>query len=174
MNFGELINLTYNYIDETDEDEQIEVIVKGAINEAYSILSSRDARLNRAYIPIINGIATLPEDNIGIVKCTPELDDSDLIIDNNIVTSKTGTLELLYKYVRETLVDYNEEPDIHILLQYAMVNYACYKYFLYRKKTEVAQSFNTQYENYIYKFEKESKDNSNAKIDTIKFVNMME
>lgn len=174
MNFGELIKLTYNYIDETDEDEQIEIIVKGAINEAYSILSSKDARLNRAYIPIINGVATLPEDNIGIVNCTPELESSDLIIDNNIITSKTGTLELLYKYVRETLVDDNDEPDIHLLLQYAMVNYACYKYFLYRKKVEVAQSFNNQYEGYVFKFEQESKDNSNVKVDKIKFIDMME
>lgn len=174
MNFGELIKLTYNYIDETDEDEQIEIIVKGAINEAYSILSSKDARLNRAYIPIINGVATLPEDNIGIVNCTPALESSDLIIDNNIITSKTGTLELLYKYVRETLVDDNDEPDIHLLLQYAMVNYACYKYFLYRKKVEVAQSFNNQYEGYVFKFEQESKDNSNVKVDKIKFIDMME
>ena len=35
MNFKQLLDLTYNMIDEVDEDEQIEIIVKGAINEAY-------------------------------------------------------------------------------------------------------------------------------------------
>lgn len=172
MTFNDLLQLTYNYIDETDQDEQVEIIVKGAINESYMILSSKDIRLNRAYIPIINGIATLPEDNIGIVKCEPELEESDLILDNLIVTDKEGTLELLYKYSREALVDLEDEPDIHLLLQYAMVNYACYKYFLYRKKVEVAQYFNTTYENYVYKFEKENKDNSYVKIDSIRFVDM--
>ena len=35
MNFRELIDLTNNTIDETDQDDQIDSIVKNALNKAY-------------------------------------------------------------------------------------------------------------------------------------------
>ena len=60
MNFRELIDLTNNTIDETDQDDQIDVIVKNAINKAYLDLSNIDLRVTRAYVPVINGVATLP------------------------------------------------------------------------------------------------------------------
>lgn len=169
MKFIDLLNLTYNEIDEIDEDEQIEIIVKGGINEAYSILCQKDIRLNRAYIPIINGVATLPEDFISVIKCTPEL-TNERIIGNSIITDKEGTYELLYSYVREQLENDNDEPDLHLTLQYALIQYACYKYFLHRKKINVADSFYKNYEMYIYKFETEK--NGSYRAETITFVDM--
>ena len=33
MNYKQLVDLAYNIIDETDYDEQVEIIIKEAINE---------------------------------------------------------------------------------------------------------------------------------------------
>ena len=51
MNFKEIIDLAYNMIDETDYDEQVEIIVKEAINEAYQDLAKIDMRLSIGYFP---------------------------------------------------------------------------------------------------------------------------
>ena len=48
MNFRTLKEKTYNRIDETDYDEQIENIVEGAINQAYMELCKIDKRISRA------------------------------------------------------------------------------------------------------------------------------
>lgn len=141
MNFKELVDLTNNTIDETDFDEQIEAIVRGAINKAYLDLSNIDFRLTRAYVPIVNGVATIPNNCTRIVETVPKLDDKDKIIGNSIITKKQGVIEILYAYTREPMVEDTDEPDLNTTLQYALVTYGCYKYFEHRKKTDVANTF---------------------------------
>lgn len=152
MTFKELIDLANNIIDETDYDEQIDTIVKHSINKAYLDLSNYDLRLTRAYVPIINGVATLPTNCTKIVSTTPSLSSTDKIIGSSIVTNKTGVIEVLYAYTREALVNDEDEPDLNTTLQYALVTYACYKYFEHRKKTEVADSFLNNYNQEINAF----------------------
>ena len=79
MNFSTIKEKVYNRIDETDYDEQIENIVEGAINQAYMELCKIDKRISRAYIPVINGVATLPENTLEIIKVIPELGKEDKI-----------------------------------------------------------------------------------------------
>lgn len=177
MNFKEIVDLALNSIDETDYDEQVEIIVKNAINKAYADLCLKDKRLTRAFIPIINGIATLPEDFLELQKCTPELTYEDNKIGNNIITNKTGVLEIIYCYVRDALVEDDDEPDLHINLQHALATWACYKYFEYRKKVEVANSFLNNYNIEVFNFENLVNNGSglgNGSISVIKFIDMME
>ena len=145
MNFKEIIDLTYNMIDETDYDEQVEIIVKEAINEAYQDLAKIDMRLSIGYFPIIRKMATLPNECIKIVESTPAISGTDKVVGNTIVTSKTGVFEVMYATARENLVNDNDEPDLHISAHHNLANFACYKYWLHRKKVEVAEAFLNKY-----------------------------
>lgn len=156
MNFKQLKEICFNTIDEIDEDNQIDIIVSNALNESYAVLSRKDKRLARAFIPIINGIATLPMNCLDIIKTTPELNGADQIIGTSILTKHTGVLETLYNYKRDRLVNDEDEPDLHENLQDAMVAYACYRYWQHRKKVEVAQLFFRNYSEIVYSFEPEN------------------
>lgn len=145
MTFAELINITKNLIDETDVDEQIDIIVKSAINEGYRNLCTVDKRVTTAYVPIINGVATLPEDYITTIKITPKLSGIDMYAGNTIITDKSGVFTLVYAYSREDLVANTDEPDLSRTLIPALYNYAAYKYWLHRKKSEIAQRFYEAY-----------------------------
>lgn len=167
MKFIEIKELAYNLIDETDLDPQVEIIVSNSINEAYLDLCKKDVRLSRAYVPVINGIATLPEDLIKIESCVPELTGTDRIVGKNIITEKQGVLEILYSALREPLISDEEEPDLDLTLQYALANFACYKYFLYRKKIDVASGFLNSFESYVFKYEQA---NSPNEVGYIRFI----
>lgn len=158
MLFKDIIELTYNIIDEVDYDEQVEIIVKEAINEAYFDMAKIDMRLSTGYIPIIRKVATLPTDCIKIINTIPAMGDGDKVIGNAIITDKTGTFEILYATPREALENDNDEPDLHNTLQYNLANFACYKYWLHRKKIDVANSFLQKYMMELNKFEDVMKD----------------
>ena len=145
MNFKEIIDLAYNMIDETDYDEQVEIIVKEAINEAYQDLAKIDMRLSIGYFPIIRKMATLPNECIKIVETTPAISGTDKVVGNTIVTSKTGVFEVMYATARENLVNDNDEPDLHVSAHHNLANFACYKYWLHRKKIDVAEAFLQKY-----------------------------
>ena len=155
MNFRELIDLTNNTIDETDFDEQIEAIVKNAINKAYVDLSNVDLRVTRAYVPIINGVATIPTNCCKVISSNPKLDEKDRIDGYSIITEKEGVLELLYAYTREPMIEDTDEPDLNTTLQYALTTYACYRYFEHRKKTDVANSFLNNYMQEVQSFNRD-------------------
>lgn len=152
MNFRELIDLANNTIDEIDYDEQIESIIKNAINKAYLDLSNVDLRVTKAYLPIVNGIATIPNNCYKIVKTTPKLDNNDKIVGNSIITNRSGVIEMLYSYTREPMLEDIDEPDLNTALQYALVSFACYKYFEHRKKIDVANSFLNNYMQEVQSF----------------------
>ena len=152
MTYEEIINGVYNNIDEVDYDEQIEIIVKNAINEAYIRLCAEDVRLAKAYVPIVNGVATLPSNLISIVSTAPELGAKDYVVGNSIITNSTGIIEVLYSYVRDRLVENTDEPDLHDTLQNALVSFAHYKYLLHRKKMNEAQMLLNEYNISIYTY----------------------
>ncbi|MGL4774531.1 MAG: hypothetical protein ACRC2K_13300 [Clostridium sp.] len=154
MKFIELLSRAYNLIDETDVDEQVEIIVKNAINEAYSILCNMDVRLTRAYIPIVNGIANMPINCLKIIKTKPLLDVKDEVVGRNIITEKSGVIEILFNTSREPLVNDNDEPDLAEQLQYALINYAAYKYFAHRKRDNISNLFFSNYTNTVMTFDR--------------------
>ena len=171
MNFGEILDLAYNLIDETDYDEQVEIIVKNAINEAYADLCRKDKRLTIGYVPIVRGMATLPEDIISIELCTPPLSGADRRVGNAIITDKTGVFEIMYSYTREPLVEDEDVPDLHQDLHRALAIFACYRYFMHRKKIEVAHMFLNNYDTEVFKYEL---NNTSNDIGVITFIDMSE
>lgn len=156
MTFDEIKQICFNTIDEVDEDEQIDIIVSNAINEAYAILSRKDKRLTRAFLPIIQGIVTLPSNCLDVIKITPILGSEDIVIGNSIMTDKTGILTVLYNYRRDRLVNPTDEPDLHDNLVDAAIAYACYRYWEHRKKIEVSQLFLSNYNQIVAEFSPEN------------------
>lgn len=152
MDLLEIKNKIKNMIDETDEDEQVNIIIKTGIDESYSKMCKVDKKLNRAYLPIINGICQMPEDFISLAETKPKLNPSDKLIGSQILTSKKGSLEVLYNYMREPLINDTQVPDIDLSLQNAMVNYVCYKYYQYRKKPQIAEMFLGSYNNTVQEY----------------------
>lgn len=169
MIYADILTSIYNNIDEIDLDEQVTIIVKNAVNEAYARLCAEDVRLTKAYVPIINGIATMPTNLISIVKLTPELTRLDYVRGNSIVTDNTGTYELLYSYVREALSLDTDEPDLHDVLVNGLVSFAHYKYFLHRKKADMAQLMLNEYNSCVYTFRDlvKSRDRDITGVETI-------
>lgn len=141
MTLKEIMDIVKNLIDETDVDPQIDVIVKSSINEAYRNLCSVDKRVTTAYIPVVNGVATLPENYISTVKLSPKLSDGDMYVGNTIVTDKTGTFTLVYTYTRNELTRDTDEPDLHPSLVSALWNWAAYKYWMHRKRSGIPDYF---------------------------------
>lgn len=153
MTFDELKQICFNTIDEIDEDEQIDIIVSNALNESYALLSRKDKRLTRAFLPIIQGVATLPTNCLDVIKVKPVLTGDDYVVGNSIVTTKTGVLEVLFNYRRDRLVNTTDEPDLHENLQDAMIAYACYRYWEHRKKVEVSQLYLNNYAQIVGEYE---------------------
>lgn len=159
MNYGEIFQLVKNIIDETDTDEQVDSIVKSSINEAYTELCRVDSRLSTSYIPVINGIATLPDDLISIVKAEPEFENGERVVGNAILSPLEGkTYTIIYNYTREPLVSDTDEVDLDTGLHYALALYATSIYFGHRKRIETSEMFNQRYEakKFQWKQDKES------------------
>lgn len=152
MNFKELLDITRNLIDEIDVDEQVDVIIKSAINQAYQELGLMDSRVTSTVIPIINRLLTVPTDFVKIVTSTPSLEGSRKI-GNSFLTDKTGTVTMVYEYSREMLVNDTDEIDLAQELLYPLALYGASKYFAYRKKVEVANHFIESYNNAKFDFE---------------------
>ena len=147
MIYKDMINVVKNIIDETDEDSQVDVIIKQGINEAYRDLAKVDKRVKIAYVNIINGIAQIPIDCESVIKITPELISTDKKMGNTIITTQTGTFTIIYSYYRDDLVNDNDEPDLVLELQDALITYACYTYYKYRKKPNEVSIYLSDYNN---------------------------
>lgn len=149
MTFKEIIDLTKNRIDTVEQgdfDEQIESIVTNAINHCYLFeLSKLEPDMNKAYLPSVNGLVSLPDDIDEIISIYPELEPGERRIGKNIVTDREETFELLYTMVNEPLINDNDEPNISKKYHYLLSTYACYSYFTYRKKTDIASMYLNEY-----------------------------
>ena len=144
--FGDIVTLTKNIINQTDPDEQIDIIVKTAINHAYmNELAKEDKRITKAFIPIINGVATLPDDIMSIERLEPALNPDDMKLGNAIITSLTGRFTLIYSYLREPLVNDGDELDMNTKYFYPLALYGAYAYYKHRKKSAEEQSFYASY-----------------------------
>lgn len=154
LTLADILNIVSKSLSIKEDDTSTRALIKNAANEAYMILCNVDKRISTAYIPIINGIATLPETSLGVVKCTPALSNSDRAYGNVIMTDKTGVLEILYFYARELLVEDEDELDLHITLQQALINYICFIVSNTNGEQSKADGFYNAYLRNISQFER--------------------
>jgi hypothetical protein len=145
--FKEIIDLTLKRVDEADAEADVLAVIKEAINHAYMFdLSKLDSRFNTAYIPVVNGIATLPDDIRDIKKITPNLLKTETRIGNAIFSDRSVTFNVVYSAVPEPMVDDTDTPDLSLALRYLLSTYACFSYYSYRKKANIADMFKAEYE----------------------------
>jgi hypothetical protein len=144
--FKDIIDLTLNRIDDTQPDSQVTSIIKEALNRSYRDLSRLDKRFSRALCPVVNGMAELPDDIGDIIRITPTLTGDESRI-GNAIFGKDGTMyEVIYSVVPEPLINDTDVPEINNALLYLMSTYACYEYYNYRRKTQIAQGYFQEYE----------------------------
>lgn len=149
----DIVSIVSKSLEIKPDDTNTITLVKNATNEAYMLLCKTDKRIARGYIPIVNGIATIPENSLGIMKCTPQLDITDRIYGNSIVTDKEGILEILYFYARDLLIEDEDEIDLHLTLQQGIINFVCYIVCLGRNELNQAESFYNAYMRNISQYE---------------------
>ena len=153
MTLIEVTNYIANAVGVKQDDTRNLALIKSYINESYLLLSKTDKRLTRAYMPIINGIATIPNNSIGILRTIPKLDKSDSTHGNSILTEKTGVIEAIYFYLREALIEDDEEFDLSEVLQKAIINYVCSMMFRKDGEIQQANSYYDMYSRNISEFE---------------------
>ena len=143
----ELVTAVKNIIDELDTDTQIDSIINSGIDFAYRYdLAKIDKRLSTSYLPVVNGMATLPSDMLSIESISPVLGTSDRIVGNAILTAQDTTFTLIYSLVRDVLSD-KDELDLNQGLINSVISYCCYMYYKYKKKLDVANQYIQEYEN---------------------------
>jgi hypothetical protein len=155
MKYKEIIDLTKNRVDEYDSsDTQVDTIVKNAINHSYMFdITVKEPRVTMTYVPVINGIATLPDDINKILSITPELSHKERRIGNVILSNYAGTYTIIYSTVPTPLVADEDVPQVSEKYHYSMSTYACYEYFISKKKTALAQQFYSTYQQELNKLD---------------------
>jgi hypothetical protein len=78
------------------------------------------------------------------------------LVGKNIITTLTGTFNVVYSSIRDEITD-STELDLDVPLQYLLILYCCIAFYESKKKTEVVDMYRREYENGIseYKVNKE-------------------
>lgn len=143
--FLELLTFTKNRVNFIDEDEQVDMILKEALNYAYTTISKQFKTIQTAYLPIIEGVAVLPEDCLEVISIDPALTGSDKIKGANIMTQHEGTLAVSYVGTIDPLQKDTDVLDIPQQYIYPISTYACSVYYGFKKKLDLADFHFSQY-----------------------------
>lgn len=143
--FGQLLEFTKNRVNFIDEDEQVDMILKEALNYAYSTISKQIKTLQTAYLPIIEGVAVLPEDCLEVISIEPALTGSDKIKGANILTTHEGTLTVSYVGIIDPLTKDTDILDIPTQYAYPISTYGCSIYYGFKKKMDLAEFYMANY-----------------------------
>lgn len=142
MTFNEIIKAIMNKCNVDDDDTQAIEVIKLGINEAYMEVAKYDELVTSSKIPIIMGKASVPDNILKFIDITPKLLVSDKIIGRTIITSlEDKMLTVTYSYIPDSLT---KDTDVLVTapkFNSAIINYACYSYYLFKKKEEVATMF---------------------------------
>ena len=145
MTFKEIVDLTKNRIDEVDEDEQIDIIVKNAINFAYSLLFVKVDNDIKTSSLTYSDVIKLPSDLYSIIRLasgTTELNEFDYDLKGNFIiirnSSLKSNLSISYSYYPAKLTADTDVINLKDIFCIALSIYASYVYYIYRKKTDVA------------------------------------
>lgn len=147
MTFLEAIELVKQRIDETDADEQIINIVKNGINKAYFEVKTKIIPDVDVYdIEVENGVADLPYNYYQMESMPFKLKAKERIIGNKIFLNSNGIFPISYITTPNLLEDDSDELTIPYSLAYACTTYACYAYYLHRKKDSLSSAYLSDYQ----------------------------
>jgi hypothetical protein len=146
MTFKDIIDLTKNKIDETEEDAQISSIIKNAINYAYLLIATKIDKTVKNVDKIYSKIISLPEDFSSLVTLIVdgyELEKVDYEVKGNSIVVKpnlTGkTITIHYVGMPQSLVNDTDLLQVNDLCSIATSVYGAYSYKLSRGKVNEAQ-----------------------------------
>lgn len=132
-------------IDEVEED--ILQVVKTGINEGYMLIASKvDKRTKDITFSYVEGYK-LPDDFIEIADLSHSSIGRLSVLDYEIIAdllyirsrdAQNGTFKLKYINYPEKLVSNTEKIDLKDHYYYAMLVYASYAYYAYRRKPDIA------------------------------------
>ena len=155
----DIVNSVLYRIDEdvTDTDEEILQVVKNGINEGYSVLASTvDQRTKDLTFTYIKGYV-LPDDFVSIVNMSHSYNSNTIdlsIMDYEIIANilyiragdcQNGSLTMKYVFLPTTLTNDTDAISLKSIYVQALIVYAAYSYYVYRKKTEVASMFLSEF-----------------------------
>lgn len=171
MNFKEVLDMTRNIIDEVDVDEQIDVIIKNAINFAYLNIINKIDKKSETIDVVYSKIYKLPSNCnsiIDIFSGDNVLSYVDYSVKSDVIIfhKKFDNLKLLYtKSVAPLVLDTDVlEIDDRYCLACAM--YGAYVYSIHRKRIELASILLSDYNNLIK--DNKTTDMEVNEIDTIR------
>lgn len=147
--FLDIYNLVLGRVDEDTPDFPVESMIKDAINHAYDQIVKRNRRYTSTVAVVVNGIATLPDDLVSIEKITPLLVSGEYRKGNAIFSPKGTQFTIVYSASPERLVKDTDVPDVPKRFFYIMSSYACYVYYIYRKKPQIAPMYLQEYKGVI-------------------------
>lgn len=154
MTLKEILDLTKNRIDETDVDEQIDSLIKNAINHSYLFdLSIKDQHVKSAYVTPVNGVATLPSDILKVISISPALTKDEHRTGNSIISNRDVDFTIIYSVVPKPMISDTDKPIVSERYHYCMSTYACAEYYNFKKKTQNAQLMLRMYQNEIDKLD---------------------
>lgn len=167
MNFAEILEITKNRIDETFEDEQVDVIIKSAINHAYLFdLSKIDPHFETEEITIVDGKANLPTNLRFIESFNRELKPGEYRKGKVLFSPYEGdTISITYAVIPKKLEEDSDIPLLSEDLQYLLTTKACEAYFKHRKKNSLANLYRDEYEYEKEQFRMVQDDTEEAVID---------
>lgn len=144
MNLKQVMDLVNNIIDETDYDEQVDIIVKNAINYAYLTIASKIDKRSETVDLVYTKVYKLPKD------CNTVIDifSDDYVLSSTDYSVKSDSiifhnkehlnLKLLYSKNISPLINETDILEIDDRYCFACAMYGAYAYSVHRKRIELA------------------------------------
>lgn len=154
MTFKEVLDMARNIIDEVDVDEQIDIILKSAVNFAYLNISNTIDKKSKTVDFTYSKVYTLPTDCVSIIDIFSgdyvlSMLDYSVKSDAVIFHKKYDTLKLLYTKTVTPLKADSDVLDIDDRYCFACAMYGAYAYSVHRKRTELAGLLLSDYNNIL-------------------------
>lgn len=166
MTFKDILDMARNIVDEVDEDEQVDVILKSAINYAYLNIITLVDKKSKVVDVTYSKIYTLPDDFFSIIDVfsgDEVLSPLDYSLKSNVIIfhKKYDNIKLLYTNTTEPFVNDTDEFGLDDRYGLACAMYGAYVYSVHRKRIELASVLLSDYNNILNNKQKRVEVNEN-------------
>ena len=176
MLLSKMLNRCLEILSVKLDDRKAISVIHNFLEEGYQILGDVDERTSTAYIPNIMSSLNLPEDCVKVIKTLPDITNNVkdrvgnvILLDYKSDETQPSIVEMQYSTRRDDLKD-DEEPDLDKLLQYAMIDYACYRYLMLTQQNySLANMYYGNFQRAIQDF-KDKKDDGILGVDHVVIV----